>query len=180
MGSFTPKSAAAAPERPPGASEHAGGDAAAATEIRIRALKRISIDNFAPALYRACRVKSMARKQARAERRPSSSRQARAPRLPREGALVRAFFLAALALLFLYSCQSPDPVAREKERTLTPDERYLVDYYMKIIEFEKLLHDNPATREEKRKELDENLDRERIRRTLAELEKKPEAVARNL
>jgi hypothetical protein len=87
---------------------------------------------------------------------------------------VRAPFLAAVALLFLYSCQSPDPVAREKERTLTPDERYLVDYYMKIIEFEKLLHDNPASREEKRKELDKDLDRERIRKTLAELEKTPE------
>jgi hypothetical protein len=87
---------------------------------------------------------------------------------------LRASFLAAIALLVLYSCQSPDPVAKEKERTLTPDERYLVDYYTKIIEFEKLLHDNPASREEKRKELDDNLDRERIRRTLAELEKQPE------
>jgi hypothetical protein len=114
----------------------------------------------------------MARKQA-ARKTPSSSRQARAPRL-RGKALLRASFVAAVALLFLYSCQSPDPVTRQKERTLTPDERYLVDYYMKIIEFDKLLHDNPATREEKRKELDDNLDRERIRRTLAELEKKPE------
>jgi hypothetical protein len=81
--------------------------------------------------------------------------------------------LATAALLFC-ACQSPDPVAKEKARTLTPDERYLVDYYMKIIEFEKLEHDNPASREEKREELDENLDRERIRRTLAELENKPE------
>lgn len=81
--------------------------------------------------------------------------------------------LATAALLFC-ACQSPDPVAKEKARTLTPDERYLVDYYMKIMEFEKLEHDNPASREEKRKGLDENLDRERIRRTLAELEKRPE------
>jgi len=80
----------------------------------------------------------------------------------------------ATAALLLCSCQSPDPITKEKTRTLTPDERYLVDYYMKIIEFEKLEHDNPASREEERKELDENLDRERIRRTLAELEKKPE------
>jgi len=87
---------------------------------------------------------------------------------------LRAFFLAAIALLILSSCQSSDPVAKEKERTLTPDERYLVDYYVKIIEFEKLLQDNPASREEKRRDLDKNLDRERIRRTLAELKKEPE------
>jgi hypothetical protein len=109
-----------------------------------------------------------------ARKTPFFSRRARATRLSGRKLPLRASFLAAVALLFLFSCQSPDPVTREKERTLTPDERYLVDYYMKIIEFEKLLHDNPASREEKRKELDENLDRERIRRTLAELEKTPE------
>ena len=82
--------------------------------------------------------------------------------------------IAAAALLFLHSCQNPDPVAKQKERILTPDERYLVDYYMKIMELEKIHHDNQASREEKRKELDENLDRERVRRILAELEKEPE------
>jgi hypothetical protein len=87
---------------------------------------------------------------------------------------LRAALLAPIALLVLFSCQSPDPVAKEKARTLTPDERYLVDYYMKIIDFEKLSQNNPAAAEEKRKELDDNLDRERIRRVLAELEKKPE------
>jgi hypothetical protein len=45
---------------------------------------------------------------------------------------------------------------------------------MKIIDFEKLSQDNPAVREEKRKALDDGLDRERIRRVLAELEKRPE------
>ncbi|MDD4856796.1 MAG: hypothetical protein PHD74_01675 [Candidatus Krumholzibacteria bacterium] len=85
-----------------------------------------------------------------------------------------ALFVAALAMLMLCSCQSPDPVAKEKARTLTPDERYLVDYYMKIIEFEKHLHDNSASRDEKREELERSFDGERIRRTLAELEKKPE------
>jgi hypothetical protein len=119
-------------------------------------------------------VKIMARMHA-ARKTPFSSRHAPAMLLRRRKLPVRASFLAAIALLlFLHSCQSADPVAREKERTLTPDERYLVDYYMKIIEFEKVLQDNPASREEKRKELDENLDRERIRRTLAELEKRPE------
>lgn len=82
--------------------------------------------------------------------------------------------MAALALLLILSCQSPDPVVKEKARTLTPDERYLVDYYMKIIEFENHLHDNPGSIEEKRIELEKGLDRERVQRTLAELEKKPE------
>jgi hypothetical protein len=109
-----------------------------------------------------------------ARKTPSSSSHSRAMRLRGKKLPLRASFLAAVALLLLSSCQSPDPVAREKARTLTPDERYLVDYYMKKIEFEKHNHDNPASREEKRKELDENLDRERIRRTLAELEKRPE------
>jgi len=82
--------------------------------------------------------------------------------------------LAILASLFLSSCQSPDPVAKEKDRPLSSDERYLVDYYMKIIEFENYLHENPALREEKRSELERGLDRERIQRVLAELDKKPE------
>jgi hypothetical protein len=86
----------------------------------------------------------------------------------------RAPFIAALALLLFCSCQSPDPVAKEKARTLTSDERYLVDYYMKIIEFENHLHDNSASREEKKAELEASFDGERIRRTLAELEKRPE------
>jgi hypothetical protein len=87
---------------------------------------------------------------------------------------MRASLTAALTLLFICSCQSPDPVTKEKERTLTPDERYLVEYYMKIIEFEKYLHDNPGFAEEKRVELRKGFDAERIRKTLAELEKKPE------
>jgi hypothetical protein len=109
-----------------------------------------------------------------AQRQPASPRPHRAARPKGTRLPLRAALLAPVALLVLFSCQSSDPVAREKARTLTPDERYLVDYYMKIIDFEKLSQDNPAAREEKRRELDENLDRERIRRVLAELEKKPE------
>lgn len=77
-------------------------------------------------------------------------------------------------MLLLSSCQSPDPVAKEKERTLSPDERYLVDCYMRIIEFEKYLHDNPGGAEDERAEIQKSFDARRIRRTLAELEKKPE------
>ena len=77
-------------------------------------------------------------------------------------------------MLLMFSCQNPDPAAKDKQRSLTPDERYLVDYYMKIIEFEKSLHDNPALREEKRSELERRMDKERIQRTIATLEKNPE------
>jgi hypothetical protein len=94
-------------------------------------------------------------------------------RRSRRPALLAALVLAA-SFVLLSSCQNTDPVAREKARTLTSDERYLVEYYMKVIEFEKHLQDNPATLEEKRLELEKGLDRDRIRRTLAELQKKPE------
>jgi hypothetical protein len=87
---------------------------------------------------------------------------------------MRLFFPAALAFMFICSCQSPDPVAKEKERTLTPDERYLVDYYMRIIEFEKYLHDNPGSADDKKVEIEKGFDAERIRKTLVELDKKPE------
>jgi hypothetical protein len=87
---------------------------------------------------------------------------------------LHASLVALLTLLLMFSCQNPDPVAKEKQRLLTQDERYLIDYYMKIIEVEKSLHDNPALQEEKRTELDREIDKERIRRTLAALEKKPE------
>ena len=87
---------------------------------------------------------------------------------------LHASLVALLTLLLMFSCQNPDPVAKEKQRLLTQDERYLIDYYMKIIEVEKSLHDNPALQEEKRTELDREIDKERIRRTLATLEKQPE------
>jgi hypothetical protein len=87
---------------------------------------------------------------------------------------LHASLFTVLMLLLIFACQNPDPVAKEKQRLLTPDERYLIDYYMKIIEVEKSLHDNPALQEEKRTELEGEIDKERIRRTLAALEKKPE------
>ncbi len=81
--------------------------------------------------------------------------------------------MAALALL-VCACQSSDPVQAEKDRTLTPDERYLVEYYMKIIEFEKQQFDGEALRLEKKMELEKEFDLERVRRVVASLEKEPE------
>jgi hypothetical protein len=80
---------------------------------------------------------------------------------------------AGIALL-LVSCQSSDPVQAEKERTLDPDERYLVEYYMKIIEFEKQEFDDEALRAEKKGELEARFDPARVARVIAALEKRPE------
>jgi len=118
-------------------------------------------------------MKVMARIQPADSRRPAPSRGTPSPFIL--AALTsRALLAGAIILLAFSSCQSPDPVTKEKARNLSPDERYLVDYYMKIIEFEKYLHDNPGSAEEKRAELEKGFDRKRIRRTLDELEKKPE------
>lgn len=62
----------------------------------------------------------------------------------------------------------------QKTRTLTPDERYLIEIYMKITEFEENLQDNPEGAEEKRKELLGGIDLERIERILDGLEQNPE------
>jgi uncharacterized protein YneF (UPF0154 family) len=88
---------------------------------------------------------------------------------------IRISLIALLAALLASSCQSVDPIAKEKQRLLTPDERYLVSYYIKIIEVEKNLQDNPALEEEKLKEIGRDIDEARIKRTLDALEKKPEA-----
>ena len=140
---------------------------------RIPALKRISFDNDARGMYLRRTVKVMARAYER-ENKTITLRSGTIPGSHRAALPLRALFVAALALLLICSCQSPDPVMKEKGRTLTPDERYLVDYYMKILEFEKYLHDNPGSGDEKRSELEKGFDRQRIRRTLAELQKRPE------
>ncbi len=118
-------------------------------------------------MYRTVRVNVMSQNIPSAR----SSSRGGAARLSGRAALpVLAFVLLALA-----GCHSSDPVTAQKERALTPDERYLVEYYMKIIDFEKEQFDTPALREEKRKELEDAYDGERLRRIIAELEKNPEA-----
>ena len=87
----------------------------------------------------------------------------------------RASWLPAAGLAFLlFSCQSADPVQAEKERILGPDERYLVEYYMKIIDFEKQEFDDEALRADKKREIEEQFDSARVSRAIASLEKKPE------
>lgn len=90
------------------------------------------------------------------------------------GSRLALLALVSLALFLCGSCQPPDPIAKEKGRTLTPDERYLVEYYMKIAQLRANLHDNPAEAEEKQNLLQSEIDSTRIYRTLDELQKNPE------
>jgi hypothetical protein len=87
---------------------------------------------------------------------------------------IASIALAAFTVMLIASCQNPDPIAREKGRTLTPDERYLAEYYMKIDELRTNLHDNPALFEEKRARLESEIDTARVNRTIASLERDPE------
>ena len=89
--------------------------------------------------------------------------------LPCRYTLVPAFCI----LLILTACQQRNPVEQEKSKTLTADERYLVDLYMKITEIEENLQDNPEAAAKKRDELKQEIDVERVRKILLELEKNP-------
>ena len=93
--------------------------------------------------------------------------------LPRTSAAM-LLLAVMLTLSFLPACQSRNPVEQQKNRSLSTDERYLVKLYMKITEIEENLQDNPETLEEKRAELREEIDLERIKRVLLELEQDPE------
>ena len=44
------------------------------------------------------------------------------------------FLILILFGALVSSCQSPSTLDRERTRTLTPDERYIIDLYMKITE----------------------------------------------
>lgn len=78
-----------------------------------------------------------------------------------------------LSACLLLGCQQHNRLEEQKARTLTPDERYLIELYMKITEFEENLQDNPEWSEEKKEELREEIDLERIKRVLDELEQNP-------
>lgn len=90
------------------------------------------------------------------------------------GPLIICLCLLLLAIAILQSCERPSPVEKEKKRTLTKDERYIVKLYMKITEIEENLQGNPELREKKWDELRQEFDPDRIRRILLELEKDPD------
>jgi hypothetical protein len=79
-----------------------------------------------------------------------------------------------MAAALVASCQNLDPIKDKKGRTLTQDERYIVELYMKINEIEENLQDNPEEREKKLGELRAEFDTERVRSILLELRNDPE------
>jgi hypothetical protein len=90
------------------------------------------------------------------------------------GSLTICLLILLPVIAFLQSCERPSPVEKEKKRTLTEDERYIVQLYMKITEIEENLQDNPDARDEKYGELRREFDPARIRRILLELEQNPD------
>lgn len=87
---------------------------------------------------------------------------------------ISILMLIPVMAVLLNGCGQPDTVDSEKTGTLTSDERYIVDLYMKINELERNLQDNPADSTKKWDDLKESIDRERVARILEELEKDPE------
>lgn len=71
-------------------------------------------------------------------------------------------------------CGRNDPVNEEKSRALSPDERYIVELYMKINDLEKNLQDNPADSLKKWDTLRAEVDSVHVQRALDALERNPE------
>lgn len=87
----------------------------------------------------------------------------------------RGFILIILSILFLLpvSCSERTDSDKEIKRTLTPDERYLVRLYIKIHDFERNLQNNPEELSKKLNQVRQDVDYQRIERTISELEKDP-------
>ncbi|RKZ05621.1 hypothetical protein DRQ05_06120 [bacterium] len=81
--------------------------------------------------------------------------------------------LILLASLFV-SCENIDPVEKEKNRILTENESVLIDYYMKITEFEKNLHDKEAAKNEKLTDLKSEIDTLKAKKIIEEENMDPE------
>ncbi len=80
-----------------------------------------------------------------------------------------------LSILFILtiSCSERTNPDKEITRTLTPNERYLVNSYVKIHEFERNLQNNPEELTKKLIQIEKETDYQRIRLALSELEKDP-------
>lgn len=87
---------------------------------------------------------------------------------------VPLLFTLMISVSLLPGCQQRSRLEEQKTRALTPDERYLIELYMKITEFEENLQDNPEGLEEKRGELRDEVDLQRVEMILDELERNPE------
>jgi hypothetical protein len=88
--------------------------------------------------------------------------------------LALAAMILAAASILAAGCEKPDTISSEKARDLSPDERYLVQLYLKINDLEKNLQDNPADSSRKWDELKAEVDTARVRRVMRELERDPE------
>jgi hypothetical protein len=88
--------------------------------------------------------------------------------------IVRYLLILALTATLFSACRSSNPAGDVGSKTLTTDERYIVELYMRIIETEKNLQDNPEEMEKKWSEIRQEYDEERVLRIYRELEKNPE------
>ena len=87
---------------------------------------------------------------------------------------VRRLLLVATLAILLPCCGEPARPVSESGGPLSPDERYIVQLYVKIHDLEKNLQDNPSDSVKIRAEFRAGVDSTRVVRILGELEKKPE------
>ncbi|MCK4549515.1 MAG: hypothetical protein KAU49_05080 [Candidatus Krumholzibacteria bacterium] len=93
-------------------------------------------------------------------------------RAKKRGLALAASMLAAAALLAA-GCDNPDTISSEKAKNLTPDERYLVQLYLKINDLERNLQENPVDSARKWDELKASVDTARVKQAIAVLEEDP-------
>lgn len=86
----------------------------------------------------------------------------------------KCLILFAAIAMFQPSCGDTTRPGSESGATLSPDERYIVQLYVKINDLEKNLQDNPSDSVKIRAEYRAGVDSARVIRILDELEKKPE------
>lgn len=87
--------------------------------------------------------------------------------------LALAASMLAAATLLAAGCEKPDTINSEKAKDLTPDERYLVQLYLKINDLEENLQDNPADSARKWDEFKATVDTARVNRIITTLEDDP-------
>ncbi|HMA75683.1 MAG TPA: hypothetical protein VKO43_00075 [Candidatus Krumholzibacteriaceae bacterium] len=87
----------------------------------------------------------------------------------------RKSILIFLAIIFMLTlcCSEKTNTDKEITRTLTSDERYLVQTYIKIHKFERNLQNNPEELTKKLNEIKKDTDYERIELVISKLEKDP-------
>jgi len=96
-----------------------------------------------------------------------------APAFARFPLALLAAAVLLLASISLNGCSDEKSGDIEKNRTLTSDERYLANTYVKIHKIEKNLQSNPGEIEKKLAGIREQTDSARIHKTVLELEKDP-------